>query len=141
MGTTPGMRFVVAAFELAFASTFAFAASLAFAAPPARAGDDVAPRPPCKYEENCHCAAPGITLRWKAAYCMALAQTDDLENGGVQACLARPDPPAVRKRTACGQNAHWKARICRSLSEKADAEKCLRDKTFVPRFVEWGPGS
>jgi len=119
----------------------ALAVALAFVSPPALTGGEVAKRAPCKYEENCECAAPGITLRWKAAYCMPLMQTDDLENEGVQQCLARPDPAAVRKLGACGQNAYWKAMICGVLRQKNDVRKCVRDKTFVPRFVEMGAGS
>jgi hypothetical protein len=119
----------------------ALAVALAFASPPTLTGGEVAKRAPFKYEENCECAAPGITLRWKAAYCMPLNQTDDLENEGVQRCLARPDPAAVRKLGACGQNAHWKTMICRVVREKKDVRKCVRDKTFVPRFVETGAGS
>src|SRR5688500_20194114 len=67
---------------------------------------------PCKYEENCDCASPGITMRWKAAYCMALSETDDFENLGVQQCLENEDSEAVRKMRACGRHAHWKAMIC-----------------------------
>src|SRR4051812_24878818 len=67
----------------------------------------------CAYEENCDCPAPGITLRWKAAYCMATATTDDFENEAVQQCLATPDPAAVRGQQACAQNAYWKSEWCR----------------------------
>jgi hypothetical protein len=119
----------------------ALVVALSVAPLPTLTGEEAAKRAPCKHEENCECAAPGITLRWKAAYCMPLMQTDDLENEGVQRCLARPDPAAVRKLGACGQNAHWKTMICRVLREKKDVRKCVRDKTFVPRFVESGAGS
>jgi hypothetical protein len=119
----------------------ALAVALAFVAPPTLTGGEVAKPAPCKHEENCECAAPGITLRWKAAYCMPLNQTDDFENEAVQRCLAEPDPAAVTKLGACGQNAHWKAMICGVLREKKDVRKCVRDKTFVPRFVETGAGS
>jgi hypothetical protein len=27
----------------------------------------LAAQAPCPYEENCNCAAPGVTTRWKAA--------------------------------------------------------------------------
>lgn len=96
---------------------------------------------PCKYEENCKCAVPGITLRWKAAYCMALNETDDLENQGVQQCLASPDPEPVRKLAACEQNAHWKTMICRIAHDPKDVPECVRDETFVPWIIEEGPGS
>ena len=119
----------------------ALAVALALASAPTLAAREVAKPAPCKYEENCECAAPGITLRWKAAYCMPLNETDDFENEGVQTCLASPDPAAVRKLGACAQNAHWKTMICRVLREKKDLQTCVRDKTFVPRFVERGAGS
>jgi len=96
---------------------------------------------PCPYEENCDCAAPGITLRWKAASCMALAQTDDLESAAVQECLAKQDPDEVAKLGACEQNAHWKAELCRALHDEKRVEECARDATFIPRFVEEGPGA
>src|SRR5215813_907186 len=68
----------------------------------------------CAYEQNCDCPAPGVTLRWKAAYCMATAKTDDFENEAVQQCLATPDPDAVRGQPACSQNAYWKTETCRA---------------------------
>ncbi len=117
------------------------AVALIVAAPPALAAGEVAKPAPCKYEENCECAVPGITLRWKAAYCMSLAETDDLENQEVQRCLARPDPDEARRLGACEQNAHWKTMICRGLRERSEVQQCLRDTTFVPRFIEGGPGS
>ena len=100
----------------------------------------VAGAPPCKYEENCDCAVPGITLRWKAAYCMRVEETDDFENAGVQRCLAGADPEALAQLTACEQNAHWKTLICRAAHDEKDVAACVDDATFVPRFVEQGPG-
>jgi hypothetical protein len=96
--------------------------------------------PPCKYEENCDCAAPGITVRWKAAYCMALNETDDFEQEGVQQCLNRRDTAAVRRMRPCQQNAHWKAMICGVLREKKDVQACVRDRTFIPSIVARGAG-
>jgi len=119
----------------------ALAVTLAFASPPGLTVREAAKRSPCKYEEKCECAVPGITLRWKAAYCMYLEGTDDLESQGVQRCLARPDPDAVKKAGACRQNAHWKAMICRFVHDAKDVRECVRDRTFVPRFIEHGPGS
>ena len=101
------------------------------------------PRPsPCPYEENCACAVPGITLRWKAAHCMYREETDDLEHDGVRRCLERPDPRRLSGRSACERNAYWKTMLCRSKHGRpADARKCAADPAFVPRFVEHGPGS
>jgi hypothetical protein len=115
---------------------------LVFASVPSlAAGSGGQPRP-CRYEENCDCAAPGITLRWKAAYCMALAETDDLEHRGVQVCLGQPDPQRVKKLGSCEQNTYWKTRVCRVLHKTRPAvRECVQDRTFVPRFVEYGPGS
>jgi len=62
-------------------------ASLVLGAGPGPRADDAKPAR-CKYEKNFRCAVPGITLRWKAAYRMAVEQTDDLEQAGVQRCLA-----------------------------------------------------
>lgn len=123
------------------ALTPTLAVALTFASPPTLTVAQGVKPVPYKYEENCECAAPGITLRWKAAYCMSLVETDDLENEGAQRCLARPDPGAVRKLGACAQNAHWKTMICGVVHDKKDVPQCVRDKTFVPRFVERGPGS
>lgn len=120
----------------------ALAIAFAFTAPPRLTASEAAEPSPCKYEENCECAAPGITLRWKAAYCMYLEETDDLENEGVRRCLDKPDPDAVKKLQGCEQNAHWKTLICRVLYKtKKEARQCVGDKTFVPRFVQSGPGS
>ena len=110
-------------------------------APSPLARGQVAGPAPCKYEENCDCAAPGITVRWKAAHCMALNGTDDFEQAGVQRCLARRDIEAVRKMRPCQQNAHWKAMICGIVREKKDVQACIRDRTFIPSIVEHGAGS
>ncbi len=96
---------------------------------------------PCVLEQNCGCAVPGVTLRWKAAYCMSLEQTDDLEQAGVQRCLEVPDPPAVTRLAACEQNRHWKALLCGGTRAGADTEACVRDEAFVPSIVRDGPGS
>jgi hypothetical protein len=95
----------------------------------------------CAYEQNCDCPAPGVTLRWKAAYCMATAKTDDFENEAVQQCLAVPDPAAIREQPACTQNAYWKTEVCRVVrSGKKDADACARDKKFIPDVVAKGAG-
>jgi hypothetical protein len=118
------------------------AALLAFASALSPAAGSAAQPSPCPYEENCDCAAPGITLRWKAAYCMALEETDDLEQPGVQRCLGRSDPHRVKKLGTCEQNAYWKAKLCRVLHKtRKDIQECVDDKAFVPRLVEHGPGS
>jgi hypothetical protein len=97
--------------------------------------------PPCKYEENCHCAVPGITVRWEAAYCMYLNETDDLEQGGVQECLARVEPRSLARAGSCAKNAHWKRKLCAALhkGKKKSTESCVQDRAMVPRFVEHGP--
>ncbi len=95
----------------------------------------------CALQQNCDCAVPGITIRWKAAYCMSREQTDDLEQAGVRRCLDAPDPGDVKKLTARRQNAYWKDRLCRSLHTRAeDARRCSRDRSFVPAFVRTGEG-
>jgi len=101
------------------------------------------PASPCKYEENCHCAVPGITVRWKAAYCMYLNATDDLEQMGVQQCLARVEPRAVAPLGPCDKNAHWKKRLCGALykGKKTRIHNCIQDGAMVPRFVERGAGA
>lgn len=98
---------------------------------------------PCKYEENCHCAVPGITVRWKAAYCMSLNETDDLEHAGVQECLARVEPRSLACRGSCEKNAHWKRMLCAALHKgnRKSTESCVQDRAMVPRFVEKGPGA
>jgi len=95
----------------------------------------------CAYEQNCDCPAPGIPLRWKAAYCMAMAKTDDFENEAVQQCLATPDPAAVREQPACTQNAYWKTETCRVVrASKKEADACAKDRTFIPDVVAKGSG-
>jgi hypothetical protein len=95
----------------------------------------------CAYEQNCDCPAPGITLRWKAAYCMATAKTDDFENEAVQQCLATPDPEAVRGQPACSQNAYWKTETCRAARpSKKEADACSKDRKFIPDIVAKGAG-
>jgi hypothetical protein len=71
---------------------------------------------------------------------MSLAETDDLENEAVQECLGRRDPDTLTTLGPCEQNAHWKTMLCRTLPEK-EVQRCLGDQAFVPRFIEWGPGS
>jgi hypothetical protein len=96
----------------------------------------------CPYEENCSCAVPGITIRWKAAYCMALNQTDDLEQRAVSACIAQREPPILRGRGACAKNEHWKREMCRVLV-RGDGRKitaCVLNPTTVPSIVKKGPG-
>jgi hypothetical protein len=114
---------------------------IVFAPSPLAPAGQVSTSAPCKYEENCDCAAPGITVRWKAAYCMALNETDDFEQEGVQRCLARRDTEAVRKMRPCQRNAHWKAMLCGVVREKKDVQTCIRDRTFIPSIVEHGAGS
>ena len=97
--------------------------------------------PTCALEENCECQVSGITARWRAAYCMALEQTDDLEQAGVQRCLSRPEPSAIRHATACGKNEYWKRMICRATPSRTDVEACVRDRTFIPGIVARGPGA
>jgi len=95
----------------------------------------------CAYEQNCDCPAPGVTLRWKAAYCMAKANTDDFENEAVQQCLATPDPDAVRGQPACSQNAYWKTETCRAArTSKKEADACAKDRKFIPAIVAKGAG-
>lgn len=116
-------------------------ASLALAVPAGSAQRGTPPAP-CKYEQNCHCAAPGITIRWKAAYCMIVNETDDPENAGVTACLDRRDPASLRRRDACAQNAHWKQKWCevRFGKDRAGVRQCVQDKAMIPPFVETGAG-
>ena len=95
----------------------------------------------CASEQNCDCPAPGVTLRWKAAYCMATAKTDDFENEAVQQCLATPDPDSVRGQPACSQNAYWKTETCRAArASKKEADACAKDRKFIPDIVAKGAG-
>ena len=98
------------------------------------------PPAPCPLEENCGCEVPGITVRWQAAYCMALEQTDDFEQAGVQRCLSRAEPAAIRKAAACQKNAYWKREICRATRGSTALDDCVRDPLFVPRIVARGAG-
>jgi len=71
---------------------------------------------------------------------MAVEQTDDLEQAGVQRCVQAPDPAPVSALGACEQNRHWKAMLCRAVRPEADADPCTRDDTFLPSIVASGPG-
>lgn len=116
----------------------------ALANAPARQTSGSAPQrdeTPCKYEQNCDCPVPGITVRWKAAYCMSLNETDDLEQQDVSACLNRADPRSVTRLSACQQNAHWKAQWCRLQHKTASPIRaCVSDPKMIPRIVEFGAG-
>jgi hypothetical protein len=118
------------------------ALALTWASPHGLSGAQAA-KPPCKYEENCACAVPGITLRWKASYCMYLNETDDLEQTGVQQCLARVEPRSLASLGPCDKNAHWKKALCRALHKGKEKRihNCIQDKAMVPLFVEKGPGA
>jgi hypothetical protein len=96
--------------------------------------------PPCALEENCDCAVPGITVRWRAAYCMALEQTDDFEQAGVQRCLDRSEPAAVRTLKPCARNEYWKRQLCQATPRRDTVEACVRDAAFVPAIVARGAG-
>ena len=89
----------------------------------------------CRYEQNCECAVPGVTLRWKAASCMAAAETDDLEQAGVQRCLQAPDPPAVASLDPCARNLHWKRVLCAATSAPDRVDGCVHDATIIPAVV------
>jgi hypothetical protein len=95
---------------------------------------------PCPAGEHCDCAAPGITIRWKAAYCLALNETDDLEQEAVSRCIAARDPAALARRGACQRNAHWKDRWCRTLhrADPAAARACSADRALIPPIVLTG---
>jgi hypothetical protein len=95
---------------------------------------------PCALEENCECVVPGITDRWRAAVCMALEQTDDFEQAGVQRCLNRSQPAAVRTLKPCARNEYWKRQLCQATSRRDNVEACVRDKAFVPAIVARGAG-
>jgi hypothetical protein len=118
--------------------------ALAAAAAAQPAGSRQAPRAaePCKYEENCGCAVPGITIRWRAAYCMSLNETDDFEQEGVQSCLARPEPERLSKLNPCDRNAYWKEEICRAMhpGDEDAVRACAKDPKVMPRIVERGVG-
>lgn len=95
----------------------------------------------CEYEENCECAAPGITLRWKAAYCMWLNETDDFENEGVHKCTFKSDPEHLKKAPPCKQNLYWKKMLCRQFYKNANERRsCIEDRKMVPDFVKNGAG-
>jgi len=93
---------------------------------------------PCPYEENCACPVPGISERWRAAYCMVATETDDFLNEGVQACFQKTAGQPVGVHSDCERNAHWKAAICELLDAQSDrAAPCAR-ADFVPRAVREG---
>jgi hypothetical protein len=108
----------------------------------AAAKDAGAKKAPCKYEQNCQCATPGITARWKAAYCMVRVGSGDLEDENVQACLAAPDPEPLKHLRACDRNAYWRKMACRVDYEGNDLQlqRCLRDEKMIPAFVKDGAG-
>lgn len=103
--------------------------------------DVEAPTLPCRYEENCHCATPGVTVRWKAAYCMSINETDDFENAGVQNCLAASEPTSVAESGACEQNDYWRTKRCRAMHEdERGFATCTRANEMIPQFIDRGAG-
>lgn len=98
-----------------------------------------AKKKPCKYQQNCDCPVPGITLRWKTTYCLDEQHSNDVNNDEVKRCLSRPEPKELKKMSACQKNAFWKRRICERLHpmSAADMDSCTADKN-VPRYVETG---
>jgi hypothetical protein len=71
-----------------------------------------------------------------------VGETDDRENEAVQRCLGARDQQSVTSLNACEQNAHWKRRLCGQVHDRRrDVQACVRDATFIPPFVERGPGS
>lgn len=90
-------------------------------------------------EENRNCEVPGMTVRWKLAYCLAREGTDDIEAPGTQGCMKdtaiNPSPQA----NACSQNLFWKEKICQiSHGTKAEADACIKDPNFLPEQVSYG---
>jgi hypothetical protein len=84
---------------------------------------------------------PGITIRWKAAYCMLLNATDDVEQEGVAACLSRQQPQAIATADPCAQNAFWKEQFCRVRHDELTAVRaCVEDPAMIPRIVRRGAG-
>lgn len=94
----------------------------------------------CSYEENCECTSPGITLRWKAFYCMSIHGSDDAESEAVQRCTFAADPKDVAALSACAQNNYWRDRICRFMYSKSteDLQRCLTAQASIPKFVKTG---
>ena len=94
----------------------------------------------CPYEENCGCDSPGITLRWRASYCMALNETGDAESEAVQSCLSALEPTEVRSLAACQKNAYWRKEICRLSHEDTGAsyQRCLVSSDEIPAVIENG---
>lgn len=118
------------------------AAALAWASPtaPARPPEKAPAKPPaksCPLEENCDCPVPGVTIRWVAAYCMAVNETDDEANPAVSDCISRtvPDP----KKSECEANLQLKTKICRQTRKTAaEVQACVKDASFLPYPVPEG---
>ena len=116
------------------------AAALVFASIIAADARAICEQAPCALEENCDCEVPGVTARWRAAYCMAAGQTDDLEQAGVQRCLMRSEPRQLLSMKPCAKNEYWKRQICQVTSKGSAVDACVRDKAFIPAIVARGAG-
>ena len=90
--------------------------------------------------KKAQCAIPGEPIRWMAAYCMAVAETDDLESEAVQGCMRSQKAPKFRD--LCKEKKFWKKKWCgarvKQGSEKDGISKCAANPLNLPAGVEKG---
>lgn len=93
----------------------------------------------CKWKENCDCKAPGITMRWEYAYCMAkLGVTDAKEGAAKLAKCARAElPSGYEKMSACAKNQVWRTKFC-ELKGAGEGTACMTSNDEIPAFIEKG---
>lgn len=95
--------------------------------------------PPCALEENCDCPVPGVTIRWLAAYCMAVNETDDEANPAVSDCMTSHEAQE-KGESACDANRRWKEKLCAQAPGVSDVQACVKDPSFLPYPVPSGIG-
>ncbi len=86
------------------------------------------------------CALPGPVIRWEASYCMAIAETDDLEADSVSECLSDFSLPGyARSMDECERKRILRRAMCELLITRQrltrSIEDCVNSPDTIPPFV------
>jgi len=85
-----------------------------------------------------HCPIPGNLLHWRADYCMARIETDDIIAAGP--CLQRESQ--VRFDSACNGKLHYKQAMCELSTGRGayagSVDECIKDPQFIGPTVRNG---
>jgi hypothetical protein len=91
----------------------------------------------CKWQENCDCKAPGPSMRWENAYCMAKLGITDAKEGidQLNKCFRTTVPSGYDKMSGCTKNQFWRTKICEL---KGAGHQCMESEDQIPAFIEKG---